>query len=811
MAEISTVSKNCFHCGDPAGSSPILFDEKQFCCSGCKTVYQVLNSHGLCEYYSLNEAPGKSRKKEVRPEKFAFLEDTSIANQLISYREGNLVRVTFYLPQMHCSSCLWLLEHLGQLNAGVISSRVDFAHKEAVIHFDVSRVSLKEIAELLTEIGYEPHISLNELNRKPRRFYNRARLYRLGVAGFCLGNIMLLAFPEYLSISDDPEQLSLTPWFRFLNLTLALPVFFYSGQEFFIQGWKGLRKGFLNIDAPIALAILITFCRSVYEVISQTGGGYFDSMAGIVFFMLAGRVLQDKTQQSLSFDRDYTSYFPVAVNKLVDNKEVPVALPELKSGDRIVIHHHEIIPADGMLLKGQAAIDYSFVTGESVPVSKEISALIYAGGRQMGGKIELLLVKDVSQSYLTGLWNKASQGGEGTHESRSFLHPLAKYFTVILFSLTTAAGIYWSFQDASKVWPVVTAMLIVACPCALLLSATFTNGHIVRALDKAGMYLKDYSVLEKLISVTHIVFDKTGTITNSNLFDVSYSGDDLSEEDKILIASVAAQGTHPLSMAVHQWLNVPEIAVENFKEVPGKGVEAWHNDRFVKMGSLDFVLGNNPLKAKGSVVAFRIDCQKQGMFILRNNYRPGLHRELKKLMGLFNISLVSGDNDTELEKLTSITEGNAELKFNQSPHDKLKHIKMLQEKGEVVLMVGDGLNDAAALIQSDIGIAVSENINNFSPACDAILDATRLKNLHAYLQMARRGRQVIYVSFIVSIVYNLVGLSYAFMGLLTPLVAAVLMPASSISILLITWLGVWISARQLLPGAAFKKNDVIPF
>ena len=787
----------CYHCGEPAGNAPVEFDEKPFCCAGCKTVYQIINKNGLCEYYTLNNAPGQNQKVAVRPEKFAFLEDETIAAQLIAFRDEKMVQVAFYLPQMHCSSCLWLLEHLHQLNEGISSSRVDFAHKDVTILFDEEKISLKRVAELLAEIGYEPHISLNELNKKPRKYYNRQRLYRLGVAGFCLGNIMLLAFPEYLSIADDPEQLRLTPWFRFLNLTLALPVFFYSANEFFVQGWKGLRKGFLNIDAPIALAILITFCRSVFEVLSQTGGGYFDSMAGIVFFMLVGRVLQEKTQQSLTFDRDYTSYFPVAVNRMEDGKEVPAALPTLRSGDTVVIHHHEIIPADGMLVKGHAAIDYSFVTGESVPVTKNISELIYAGGRQMGSKIELLLVKDVSQSYLTSLWNKASQHAD-TEDTTSFLHPLARYFTVVLFILTTLAGLYWWWHNPSLVWPVITSMLIVACPCALLLSATFTNGHVVRVLDRAGMYLRNYAILEKMLAITHVVLDKTGTITTNNQFEISYSGAALTKEEKMMVASVAAQSTHPLSKAVTRWLNVEPQTVFHFKEIAGKGVEAWINDHHIKMGSPEFVWAHNPLKMKGSFVAFRIDHERQGVFILKNNYRQGLKEELKKLSGLFELSIVSGDNDAERETLFEVTGNHAGLKFNQSPHDKLEHVKNLQASGARVLMVGDGLNDAVALSQSNVGIAVTDNVNNFSPACDAILEASRLHKLHAYLLMAKRGRQVIYFSFIVSVLYNIIGLSFAAMGLLTPLVAAILMPASSISILIITWAGVWISALRLL-------------
>jgi P-type Cu+ transporter len=807
MQQAKEVERNiCYHCGEPAGKDPVAFDNKPFCCAGCKTVYQILNKNGLCEYYTLNETPGNNRKITVRPEKFSFLEDASIAGQLISYRDKNFIQVSFYLPQMHCSSCLWLLEHLHQINEGVSSSRVDFAHKEVTILFDENRIGLKQVAELLAEIGYEPHISLNQLNKKPRRYYNRQRLYRLGVAGFCLGNIMLLAFPEYLSIDSDPEQIRLTPWFRYLNLTLALPVFFYSAQEFFVQGWKGLRKGFLNIDAPIALAILITFLRSVVEVVTATGGGYFDSMAGIVFFMLIGRVLQDKTQQSLTFDRDYTSYFPIAVNKLVNGKEVPAALPTLTSGDTVLIHHHEIIPADGILVKGQAAIDYSFVTGESVPVNKQISELIYAGGRQMGGKIELLLVKDVSQSYLTSLWNKASQQGKDNDEG-SFLHPLARYFTIILFSLTTTAGLYWWWHHPAMVWPVITAMLIVACPCALLLSATFTNGHVVRALDKAGMYLRNYGILERMLPLTHVVLDKTGTITTNNQYEISYSGEDLTQDERIYIASLAAQSQHPLSKAISKWLNVPTEEIKDFKETPGQGTEAWYEDHYIKMGSPLFVWGQDTLKIKGSVVVFSIDKQKKGVFILKNNYRPGLKEELQWLSKHYHLSIISGDNDAEMETLKSITGNNATLLFNQSPHDKLAYIKGIREKGAVVLMVGDGLNDAAALSESDVGIAVTDNVNNFSPACDAILEAKHLNNLHAYLKMTKNGRQVIYFSFLISIFYNIVGLSFAAMGFLTPMVAAILMPASSITILLITWAGVWISAYRLFGPISVGVKD----
>ncbi|HSC53139.1 MAG TPA: heavy metal translocating P-type ATPase metal-binding domain-containing protein [Phnomibacter sp.] len=788
--QISTASAtHCYHCGEDLPVQDIAFDDKKFCCAGCKTVYQVLNQHGLCEYYNQSDAPGINQRIAVRKDKFVFLEDETIRQQLIVYSDSQQTQVCFYLPQMHCSSCLWLLEHLHPLNAGILSSRVDFPKKELVVMFDQNIISLRAVAELLTSIGYEPHISLNDLDKKPKNLYNRKRLYRLGVAGFCFSNIMMLSFPEYFGLEGVQESFDLTNVFRYLILALSLPVLFYSASEFFISGWQGLKARFLNIDAPIALAVAIAFVRSVYEIISGTGPGYLDSMSGIVFFMLVGRMLQDRTQQSLNFDRDYTSYFPIAVNKIVDGKELPVPLPELRNGDSIVIHSHEIIPADGILVRGQASIDYSFVTGESVPVEKKISEIIYAGGRQTTGKIELLLVKDVSQSYLTNLWNRESMRSEDNSQD-SWVHPVSKYFTVILFILTAIAGTYWYMHDFSKLWPSVTAALIVACPCALLLSNSFTNGHLIRVFDRAGMYVRNAGVVERMHYITHTVFDKTGTLTDGQQFDITYKGDELDEFTRQLLAAVAAQTNHPLSKAVLQYLHTQPVAVASVKEHAGSGVEAWIDDCYIKFGSPKFVWGHDHFDAATTVVAWSIDGHKQGMFLMQNHFRKGLRHMLATLLQRSRISVLSGDNNAEKENIYKLVGKPTHVLFNQSPGDKLAFIEKLQAENEKVLMVGDGLNDAGALKTAYIGLAVTDDINNFSPGCDVIMEASNLENLHRYLALARRARRVVYASFIVSILYNIVGLSFAFQGLLSPLVAAILMPASSISIIILTWLGI---------------------
>jgi Cu+-exporting ATPase len=790
------IQSACYHCGEPLPPQPVVMGDHAFCCAGCSTVYQVLNQHGLCDYYKADTAPGINQRIAVRKDKFAFLDNPSIRQQLVSYADEMQTRVVFYLPQMHCASCLWLLEHLQKINAGIYHSRVEFDRKELSVFFNEEQISLRQLAELLTSIGYEPHISLSNLQSKPRLRFDRRRLYKLGVAGFCFSNIMLLSFSEYFGLEGMKEQFDLTPVFRYFNLLLSLPVLLFSASEFFISGWAGLRHRVLNIDAPIALAILITFGRSFYEIITGTGAGYLDSMSGIVFFMLIGRILQDRTRQALSFERDYSSYFPIAVNRCMDGKEVPVPLPDLRNGDSIVIHSHEIVPADGILVKGHASIDYSFVTGESVPVEKKISEIIYAGGRQTGGKIELLLIKEVSQSYLTNLWNRECMRTEDSNTD-SWMHPAARYFTAVLFSLTALAAGWWYVHDVSKLWPVVTAALIVACPCSLLLSHSFTNGHLLRAFDRAGFYLRNGSVIERLTRISHVVFDKTGTLTDGKHFDIVAKGDELTDEMKTMLAAVAAQTQHPLAKAVFGFLQTQPCLVEAAMEHTGLGVEAWVNDHHIRFGSPAFVWGHHHFGPQQSVVGWSIDGKTNGFFLLSNHYRKGLGKMIGKLRRRYRISVLSGDNSAERENLYRVIQNPAHLLFNQSPADKLDFIEQLKQQGEKVLMVGDGLNDAGALKLADAGIAVTESTNNFSPGCDGILEASRLSQLHAFLHLARYGKQVVVAAFVLSIGYNVVGLSFAFKGMLSPLVAAILMPASSISIIVLTWAGVEVGRARL--------------
>lgn len=787
----------CYHCGDVCKDSSINIDEKYFCCSGCKTVYEILNQNQLCTYYNLDNFPGISQKN-YQFKKFDYLDDLQTVNKLIDFKDDKLTKVTFFIPQMHCSSCIWLLENLNKLNPYVIHSSVNFVRKELAVKYLNEKISLRDIVILITSIGYEPQISLESVERKSTVKSNKSLYYKIGIAGFCFGNIMLLSFPEYLSM--DLSETIFRKFFGYLNLILSLPVFLYSASDYFISAYKGLRKKIINIDVPLSLGIMVLFFRSAYEVLILHGAGYFDSLSGLVFFLLIGRLLQEKTYDALNFERDYKAYFPLAVTIKQNEIEKSIPVSNLMIGNRIIIRQNEIIPADSILMNGDGLIDYSFVTGESNPVHKVSGEIIYAGGRQTVSAIELEVIKEVSQSYLTQLWNNDAFNKKIESKFTSFSNSVSKYFTIIVLAIAFIAAVIWYPINSATALNVFTAVLIVACPCALALSTPFTLGNTMRIFGRNRFYLKNSSVVEKMAKINSIVFDKTGTITKPGKSDIIYHGKVLTPDQLKIIKSLVRNSTHPISKKIFDSIDEVDLyPVTKYTEETGKGISGIVYGHIVKIGTSEFLnhletgKNNNVLQTKTFV---SIDSEFIGEFILLNSYRETISETIKNLSKRFQLSLLSGDNAGEKENLLRIFENENQLHFKQSPEDKLTFIKNLQERNKKVLMIGDGLNDAGALSQSDIGIAVTNDITNFTPACDAILDSKQLRLIPDFLKFTKTSLYIIYINFIISFIYNFVGLSFAVQGKLSPLVAAVLMPLSSISVVLVATLATNFIAKK---------------
>ena len=792
---------SCYHCGSNC-DAVITLQEKAFCCEGCKIVFQLLDENGLCQYYELSKMPGISAKGNYISSKYDYLDNQAIQDQLIQFKSEGQHHVIFYLPQIHCVSCVWLLENLHKINHGIIQSQIQFEKKEVKVIYQPQKINLKEVVQLLAFVGYEPLIHLGGNDWLKKKKVNKKQLYKIGIAGFCFSNIMMLSFPEYFS-NDIRELGSLRPFFIYLNLFLSLPVLFFSASGFFVSAYTGLRQKWLNIDTPIALAILVTFARSVYEIITQTGAGYLDSMSGIVFFMLVGRWFQDKSYDSFSFDRDYTSFFPLGVSVLQEGQEIKKPLSELQKKEIVIIRTGEMVPADAILLTNGAYIDYSFVTGENAPLEIFKGNTVYAGGIQKGRLIQLEVIKPVGQSYITELWNNPLLNNI-KNTDKSFVHPWSRYFTLILFAIAISSGVYWYFVNPHQILSVVTAILIVACPCSLLLTVTFTYGNVLRWLGKTKMYCKNASVIEVMDTIDNIVFDKTGTLTNHDCSKLEYFGKALSDFEMMSIKSITNESLHPLSQFITQYLNQQKkgvTTVEYIENKIGLGTFAKVGDLKVLMGSRKLlqqyqILLNEAPESSGVYIA--INGVYKGMFKMNHQYRKGIGEMIQALREKgYQIHMLSGDHSNEKENLQKILGTDVPLLFEQSPEEKLNYIQLLQSQGKKVMMVGDGLNDAGALQKSDVGIAVTDQTHLFTPASDVILEGDQVSHLNQLLLFAKKAKRIIVSIFILSIMYNIIGMFFATRAQLSPMVAAILMPISSISIVALSALLSYIFSRSL--------------
>ncbi len=799
MAVGTKASKNtrCFHCGDAVMHAGFTADGHDFCCVGCQSVYRILSGNNMQQYYRYNTHPGK--KKDGGAERYEYLGEPAITDKLIDFRNEDVTVVTFYVPAIHCSSCIWLLEHLYKLNPAVVRAQSDFMKKQVNITFKHGELPIRGLVELLDDIGYAPKITLQDVVKAGRKFSQSGLIAKIAVAGFCFGNSMMLSFPEYFGMAAFEAKYA--TFFGWMNFAFSLPVLLYSGRDYFTSAWHSLRQQQLNLDVPLALGIAVLFVRTAWEVFSGSGPGFADTLCGLVFFLLVGRWVQQRTYHHISFERDYRSYFPVAVTRIIDGVMKPIPLADIRVGDRLLVRNGEIVPADAILLKGNADVDFSFVTGESEPVRKVLGEIIYAGGRQRGEAIELEVVKAVSQSYLTQLWNnEAFKPYE--RKFRTFSNVVSRYFTVALLAIAISAMGYWFFQgNATKAWGAFTAVLIIGCPCALALSGPFALSAALSIFDRNRFYVKNTAAIEQLAAIDCLVFDKTGTISSPNASRMHFNGE-LTPDERAMVVAAAQNSNHPLSRELVNWGGpVAPMCVSSFQEVTGQGIKAVVAGHDVRVGSHAFVgaVHTSGDAVRGSHAFMAIDGHVKGCLVATQPWRPQLVEVIGHLAKDYELSLVSGDHDKDREHLRVIFPKRSTLLFNRLPIEKLEYIRTLQGGDKTVCMFGDGLNDAGALKQADLGVAVSDDINNFSPGCDAVLDGRSFPRLPRFFAFAKDVRKVIHMSFGISLVYNVIGLSFAVMGAMSPLFAAILMPLSTVTIIGFTTMATRMyAARQQL-------------
>lgn len=754
-------------------------EAKTFCCAGCSTVHDILNAHGLENYYNINSAPGASLREEDL-ESYKELDSESIRTKFMEYEDDDIVKVKFRLPQIHCSSCVWLLEKLYVLNESVKHSRVDYVKKEVYLTLVNEDTVLSGVVKTLASLGYKPSLNVTTKGDKKKNSELRSQWIDVGVAGFVFGNIMLLSFPDYFGYEVDA---GFAAYFAYVSVFVSIPSLVIAYKRYMKSAFSSVKNKLVNIDVPISIGMVALFGYSLYEILTKTGQGYLDSFAGLLFFLLLGRLFQAKTYHHLSFDRDYKAYFPLSSTILIDGEEERIPFAELAVGQRLRVRHGELIPADAILLSSSGEIDFSFVTGESKPVYKVGGELVYAGGRVVGGSVEAEIVKEPSQSYLTRLWSHEAFKKE--EKLTSQINVISKYFTFAVLFIASVTLAYWWTVDLEKALTSFVAVLIVACPCALAITVPFTLGQAIRALGNRGMYVKDTHVLERLAEVKHVVFDKTGTLTQNKMAIAGYQGDVLTAGELEMVGALCGQSVHPLSQLLAK--EYPSgLAVNSFEEFAGSGITGVVNGNTVLVGSKKLV---GYERQPSGTVGVRIAGSYKGYFELSHSKRAGLLNMLGDLRGRgFSLSLLSGDRKAHAKEFEDYFD---QLLCEQSPEGKLEFIESHKMVGPVA-MVGDGLNDAGALKASSVGISVSENSAHFTPASDAILEAGNMQDLATYVNFSKSAMHLVYVGFTIAILYNVIGLFFAVTGQLTPLFSAVLMPLSSLTIVAVATIGVYL-------------------
>ncbi|MGB0887174.1 MAG: heavy metal translocating P-type ATPase, partial [Vicingaceae bacterium] len=689
---------SCYHCGDDCENDSIKIDEKLFCCKGCKSVYEILNSHNMDQFYAIETAPG-TKNHTQNANQYKYLDIEEIAIPLFDFVDGDTRVVRMFLPAIHCTSCIWLLENLNKLHKGVVSSQVNFLKKEALITFNINEISLRELAVLIDKIGYA--VKFDAENQK--KSTNKSVYVKLGLTLFCFGNIMLFSFPEYLN-PDATFLDSYRQFFTALIFVFSIPIITYSAKDYLISAFKAIKNKVVNLDVPISLGIVTLYLKSSYDIFSDNGPGYMDSFAGFLLFLLVGKWFQDKTYQALSFDRDYKSYFPLAITQLIEEKEIVKPVKDVEKGDRLLIKNDEIIPTDAVLINGKASIDYSFVTGESKNISKKIGDQLYAGGKQVGNSIEIEVINTLNQSYLTQLWNQSVFKKEEVNSLENINTKLSHYFILIVLGISVLAGVVWSIVAPEHIFNVIVSVLIVACPCALALSIPFTFGNAMRVAGENQLYLKNTNVIEKLGKVTDIIFDKTGTLTFQNEASIKFVGKKLTAHDEQLIISLVRNSAHPLSRSLYDYLKGKIELIDDlsdFKELPGKGIKGQIGGVEIYVGSKEWVKSNDEENQRSTRIYIKIAEEIKGFYQIENKYRTGFEKTIERLNKSYNLHVLSGDNDSEKENLIAYFKNASNLHFNQKPIDKLNYIKALKANQNTIMMIGDGLNDAGALKQSD--------------------------------------------------------------------------------------------------------------
>jgi len=790
----------CTHCGLPVPRGLVdATAEHQFCCEGCRAVYTVIHGCGLDQYYRLREAVDDAERAPARVSGRAYREfdEPSFHDLYASTLDGGLKQIDLYLDGVHCGACVWLVEKIAHLVNGVIEVKLDIRRHVARIAWDDSVVALSEIARRLDRLGYAPHPWRGRSTHAARRAEDRRYLIRLAVAGAAAGNVMGVSFALYGGMFHEMER-EFFHLFRWSALAITLVTLLWPGRVFFRGAIAAIRTRTMHMDLPIAVGLATGAVSGAINTVRGTGEVYFDSVAVLVFLLLAGRWIQLR-QQRASHDAVEMLYsMTPSTARLVEDdattRDVPVEV--VTPGDLVEVRAGESVPADGVIVDGASSVDLSILTGESRPAGVAAGDEIHAGTTSISGRLRIRVSATGEATRVGRLMRLVEESARRKAPVVRLANRIAGWFVAVVLLLAAATAIGWSFVDPAGAVEHSMALLIVTCPCALGLATPLAIIASIGRAARRDILIKGGEVLEQLTTPGLILLDKTGTLTRGEMTLVEWHGP---EELKPLVAALERQSAHPVARAIADGLAESHSDGVDIRalETTGGGVEGVIDGSTIVVGSRAFIEHRSiaiPTWAEAAETRL-VDAAHSPVFVARDGVVAAIagagdavHPDAADAVTAlrrrgWRVGVLSGDHPDVVRAVAAqIGIDAAACEGGATPERKLARVEAAARSGAVV-MIGDGVNDAAALAAATVGVAVRGGAEASLAAADVYLGRAGLSPLLELLDGSRRTVGVIRRNLIASLGYNVIGATLAITGVLNPLLAAVLMPMSSLTVI----------------------------
>ena len=779
----------CFHCAlpNPSGSEFTVEIEgalRSVCCPGCKAVAELIRDSGMSNYYSMRDAPqpGAGKPSQEQAEWQVFNSDDML--RAFAEIDHSTAEATIYVGGMYCSACSWLIETSLCKVPGVQSADVNPMTHRVRVRWSHEVTGFGDILAALADLGYRPQPLTMDDSTRPEIAEQRTALKRLLVASLGMMQVMMFAVGlyagEFSGIDADMEH-----FLRLVSFFVTTPVVFYAGKPFFVSAWRGLVARMPGMDLPVSIAIGAAYTASVYATFTRGPSVWFDSVAMFVFFLTLGRFLEMRARHR-SIDRGaaLSQILPSTTTLLVDGKRTVVPVAQLAKDDIVLIRAGDPVPADGVIVAGKTSVDEALLSGEAEPQTRSVGEMLNAGSINLDSQIEMRVHAAGGDTTLGTISRMSERARFARPSFVRIADRMASYVVTALLLVATLVALYWTVTAPERAFVITLSVLVVTCPCALALATPAAFAAAGSRFSELQLLITNGNAIEILAQATHVVFDKTGTLTvgKPTIESLDVFDDDYDRDYCLLIAAALEQSSsHPIAHAFRSDQALP-VVTEPTVHI-AEGVSGIINGLSFRIGKASFATATGDASNSDKIV-LSANGHPIAEFTVRDPLRPDAHETLLTLKSLgIELSLASGDNEANVAAIAAAL-GISDFRSECTPQEKLEIIEQLQTRGERVVMVGDGINDAPVLAGADTSIAPAHGALLAQTNADVIMLGESLHPLVTALTMSRKTLRIVRQNLVWAVVYNATALPLAVVGLVPPWLAAIGMSASSLVVVL---------------------------